>query len=172
MIVSTAIHSGLLSGEIVGLRKAGRAAATCASFAFGRLNLRPTMCWAARAPCSISTICSIFARLAGLAQAALLAMRTVVVSMSWATMRSLLALIEEPVSVMSTIASASSGTFTSVAPQENSTSHSMPCALNQRRVVSTSSVATRLPARSLAVWTGEASGTQRTQRDFWAEARL
>ena len=130
------------------------------------------MCCAARAPCSMRTICSILARLAGLAQAALFATRTVVVSISWATMRSLLALMEEPVSVMSTMASASSGTFTSVAPQENSTSHSTPCALNQRRVVSTSSVATRLPARSLAVWTGEASGTQRTQRDFWAEARL
>ncbi len=45
------------------------------------------------------------------------------------TMRSLLARMDEPVSVTSTMASTRSGTFTSVAPQENSTSAVTPCFL-------------------------------------------
>ena len=87
-------------------------------------------------------------------------------------MRSLFARSDEPVSVMSTMASTKSGTFTSVAPQENSTSAGIFRSVNQRLVVSISSVATRLPARSAAVFTGEDSGTHSTQRLLSVEARL
>src|SRR5476649_695726 len=56
------------------------------------------------------------------------------------TMRRLFAFSEEPVSVNSTIASTSSGAFTSVAPQENSTSAVTPFFFSQLRVISTNSV--------------------------------
>jgi len=74
-------------------------------------------------------------------------------------------------SVMSTIASTKSGTFTSVAPQENSTSTETFCFAKYRFTVPTSSVATRLPARSATFRIDEASGTHRTQRAFRFEAR-
>ena len=87
-------------------------------------------------------------------------------------MRSLFARSELPVSVMSTMASTRSGTLTSVAPQENSISAFTPFASKKRFVVLSNSVATRLPARSAMVLTGEDSGTHKTQRDFSTEARL
>jgi len=99
-------------------------------------------------------------------------MNLVLVSSSVSMMRSLFARIELPVSVMSTMASTRSGTFTSVAPQENSTSAAMPFLAKYRLVVSSSSVATRLPARSSGFVIDEASGTQSTQRDFSVEALL
>ena len=89
--------------------------------------------------------------------------RVVLVSRSQ-TIRRLFALSELPVSVTSTIASASRGGFTSVAPQLNSTWASTPCFANQRRVRLTTSVAMRLPCRSLTPRTGESLGTARTQR--------
>ena len=69
---------------------------------------------------------SILRRFAGCAQLALFAMNLVLVSSSVSTIRSLAARSELPVSVMSTIASTKSGTFTSVAPQENSSSTFTP----------------------------------------------
>ena len=85
-------------------------------------------------------------------------------SMSVSTMRSLFARSEEPVSVTSTIASTRSGTFTSVAPQENSTSAVTPCFARNARVISTASVAITFPCKSFTLFTGESSGTQSTQR--------
>ena len=55
------------------------------------------------------------------ASAVLLAKSCVLLSISVSMMRRRLARSDEPVSVTSTIASASIGGFTSVAPQENST---------------------------------------------------
>ncbi len=70
-------------------------------------------------------------------------------------MRSLLALMELPVSVTSTMASTRSGTLTSVAPQENSTSAFTPCFSRYLSVIPTPSVAILLPSRSLTDWMGE-----------------
>ena len=78
--------------------------------------------------------------------------------------RSLLARSDEPVSVTSTIASTRSGAFTSVAPHENSTSAVTPCSASQRFVRFTTSVAIRLPSRSLTERMSESSGTASTQR--------
>ena len=61
-------------------------------------------------------------------QDSLLAMSCVFDSSTVSMMRSLLARSEEPVSVTSTMASASTGGFTSVAPQLNSTFAVTPCA--------------------------------------------
>src|SRR3712207_1437298 len=88
--------------------------------------------------------------------------RGVLVSSGSPTIRRLLARRLEPVSVTSTIASASRGGLTSVAPQLNSTLALTPCDLSHRRVNSTSSVATRLPSRSFGDWTGESFGTHST----------
>ena len=79
-------------------------------------------------------------------------------------MRNLLSRSEEPVSVMSMIASTRSGTFTSVAPQENSSSTFTPARSKNRLVNPTASVATRLPSRSRTARIGESSGTTSTQR--------
>src|SRR3954462_9009614 len=85
-------------------------------------------------------------------------------SMIVSRMRSLFARSEEPVSVTSTIASTKSGTFTSVAPQENSTSAVTPWLARKRRVISTASVAMTLPCRSFTLRMSEASGAAMTQR--------
>src|SRR5262249_36317382 len=71
---------------------------------------------------------------------------------------------DDPVSVTSTMASASLGGFTSVAPQLNSTLACTPCCASQRDVRLTTSVATRFPCRSFGACTGESLGTARTQR--------
>ena len=93
-------------------------------------------------------------------------MKRVVVSSISSRIRRRLARREEPVSVMSTMASATPGmpALTSVVPQENSTSASMPRPARKRRVTPTSSVATRLPRRSSRERMAESSGTAMTQR--------
>ncbi len=78
--------------------------------------------------------------------------------------RRLLARIELPVSVTSTMASARRGGLTSVAPQENSTTALTPCRARKALVKPTASVAIRLPSKSFTLCTGESFGTQRTQR--------
>jgi len=83
---------------------------------------------------------------------------------SVSTIRSLLARSEEPVSVTSTMASTNSWALISVAPQENSTSAVTLCWRRYRRVRLTTSVAMRLPCRSLTDLIGECSGTASTQR--------
>ena len=74
-------------------------------------------------------------------------------------MRRLFARSELPVSVTSTMASASCGGLTSVAPQLNSTLAVTPCLREPApREVRPTSVAIRLPCRSLTVWIGESFG--------------
>ena len=76
-------------------------------------------------------------------------MNTVRDSSTVSTMRSRFARSDEPVSVISTMASASCGTFTSVAPQENSTRAFTPWRARYFFVRFTTSVAITLPSRSL-----------------------
>ena len=78
--------------------------------------------------------------------------------------RSLFARSDEPVSVISTIASTSSGALTSVAPQENSTSALTLCCRRYFRVRFTTSVAIRFPCKSLTDLISESSGTAKTHR--------
>ncbi len=172
MIVSSASQPALLKGETVGLRNDGTALMIASSASFGAFILSPTLDSASNAPLSRRAIVSILRFLTGSAQLFRLAMNLMFVSKSVSTIRSLLARRELPVSVMSTIASTRSGTFTSVAPQENSTVTGTLLAAKYRFTVLTSSVATRLPANCSAFWIGEDSGTHRTQRDFCVEARL
>ncbi len=90
---------------------------------------------------------SILERFQGSDQASLLAMSLVVDVRIVSTMRRLLALRLEPVSVTSTMASTRRA-FTSVAPHENSTRALMPRASRKRFVAPTSSVAMIFPSRS------------------------
>ena len=83
--------------------------------------MRPTCDWASIAPRNIKATDSIFSRFHESASAALLAMRWVSLSITVSMIFRWFALSELPVSVTSTIASASMGGFTSVAPQLNST---------------------------------------------------
>ena len=126
--------------------------------------LRPTLASASSAPLRSSAMVSIFLRFHSSFQASLLAISRGVELRSSSTMRSLFALREEPVSVTSTMASTSSWAFTSVAPQENSTSAFTPFFLRYFLVRLTTSVAMRLPWRSFTDLTGESSGTHSTQR--------
>ena len=91
-------------------------------------------------------------------------MKRVVLCSTSSTIRRLFARSELPVSVTSTIASASLGGFTSVAPQLNSTLavHAVPLEVARGQ-------ADRLGGDPLAlevldVWMGESSGTHSTQR--------
>ncbi len=79
----------------------------------------------------------------------MLAMSCVLDSSTVSMIFSLLARSDEPVSVTSTMASASTGGFTSVAPQLNSTLAVTPFAARYRLVVATSSVAMILPSQVL-----------------------
>src|SRR5206468_11306615 len=88
------------------------------------------------------------------------------------TIRKLFAFNDEPVSVISTIASTNSCAFTSVAPQENSTSALTLCLRRYFFVRLTTSVAIRLPFKSLADLICEFSGTARTHRAGWRVALL
>ncbi len=85
--------------------------------------MRPTRPCASIAAFSSREMFSIFVRFQESAIAAPLAMSWVLLSMTVSRMRSRLARSVDPVSVASTMASASTGGFTSVAPQENSTLH-------------------------------------------------
>src|SRR6185369_14000146 len=80
------------------------------------------------------------------------------------TIRRLFARNDDPVSVISTIASTSSWALTSVAPQENSTSALTLFFRKYFRVRLTTSVAIRFPRKSLTLRIGESSGTASTQR--------
>ena len=79
-------------------------------------------------------------------------------------MRRLLALSELPVSVTSTMASASRGGLTSVAPQLNSTWAVTPCSASQRRVRFDDLRGDALALQVLDRWIGESFGTASTQR--------
>src|SRR2546422_9999552 len=161
MIVSTATQPGWLRGDTVGLRKAGKLFNNFARFLSAMFIFRPTFASASSAPCNNKATLSIFPRFQRSFHAARLAINRGVETSSVSTIRGLFARKEEPVSVISTIASTSSCALTSVAPQENSTSAFTPCCLRYFFVRFTISVATRLPFKSFADLTGEFSGTDR-----------
>ena len=125
----------------LGCANAGICLRASASLDLSILSFKPTFPSACKAASSIKEILSIFARFSGFAQASLFAISTVFVSIKTSTILSLFARNELPVSVKSTIASTSSGTLTSVAPQENSTSASTPWEPRKPLVTWTSSVA-------------------------------
>ena len=137
-----------------------------------KFNFRPTFVSACKAAFNIMAIFSIFAFLASSAQEFLFAIKTVFVSIKTSTIRRLFARSELPVSVKSTMASTNSGTLTSVAPHENSTSADTPCSVRKFLVTSTSSVAIVLPSKSFTVFMGEFSGTAKTHFEIRLEARL
>ena len=89
--------------------------------------MRPTRPCASMAAFSSSAMFSILVRFHASSIAAWLATSCVLDSRTVSRMRSRLARSVDPVSVASTMASASTGGFTSVAPQENSTSTVTPC---------------------------------------------
>ncbi len=92
-------------------------------------------------------------------------MNRVVLCSRSSTIRRLLARSELPVSVTSTMASASRGGFTSVAPQLNSTWAVTPCRASQRlRQARPPRWRCACPAGPSRVWTGESFGTHSTQR--------
>ena len=96
------------------------------------------------------------------AQAAGLAISCVLDSITVSMIRSRLARSVDPVSVASTMPSASTGGLTSVAPHENSTVTSMPFSWKYCSVTFTSSVAMVQPAKSSAVLKRESSGAAST----------
>src|SRR5579859_6756564 len=120
-MVLMATHSGSLSAEIVGFFSAGKTPRTAERSSRWTLRRSPTLLVAAIAPCSMRMRLSAFSCFAGSAAAARSMINTVEDSRTVSMTRRRLARREEPVSVTSTMASASCGTFTSVAPQENST---------------------------------------------------
>src|ERR1035441_9923569 len=120
-IVLTATQSESLNCETVGEFNAGSTARTASRSARLTLSIRPTCDWASMAPRSMSAIWSSFSRFLGSARVALPAIRWVSLSMTVSIILRWLALSELPVSVTSTMASASVGGLTSVAPQLNST---------------------------------------------------
>ena len=113
---------------------------------------------------SSSAMLSSFVRFHVSASAVWFAINCVFDSITVSRIRSRLARSVDPVSVASTIASASTGGFTSVAPQENSTLTVTPRPAKYARVTRTSSVAMVLPSRSAADRIAESSGAASTQR--------
>ena len=77
-------------------------------------------------------------------------------------MRKLFCFKEEPVSVTSTIASTNSGTFTSVAPHENSIFALIPFSFSHFSTNPTPSVAIDFPSKSSTFLISESFGTART----------
>ena len=163
-MVFTSTQSGSDIELIVGVCSAGSTFSTLSRLFLGTFIISPTLPSAAMAPFSIMTMFSILRRLNGFFRASLFAMNRVVDCNSSSTMRRLFARSELPVSVTSTIASANRGGFTSVAPQLNSTCAFTPCRSKYRWVIFTTSVAIRLPSKSLGPRIGESSGTASTQR--------
>src|SRR5260370_17922878 len=163
-MVLTATQSGSLKGEMVGRFNAGSTAKTPSRSRFITFNINPTRPWAASAPQSIRAMFSIFLRLSVSCQAALLAINFVFDSNTVSMMRSLLARRELPVSVTSTMASARTGGFTSVAPHENSTRTGTFFFSKYCLVTLTNSVAIVQFFKSSADLYAESSGTASTQR--------
>src|SRR6266446_170759 len=126
-MVLMATHSGSLKDEIVGFFRAGSTPSTAGRSSRWTLRRRPTLLAAAMAPCSIRIRFSAFSLFQASAAAARFMMNTVADSRTVSTMRKRFARSDAPVSVTSTMASASCGTLTSVAPQENSTRAFTPC---------------------------------------------
>src|ERR1039457_352159 len=122
MMLSMESQSELYRCDTVGFFRLGSTLAMALILSAGAFIFNPTIPSAASDDLSRVAIWSILARFQGSAQAALLAISTGTDSISSQTIRSPLALIVEPVSVTSTMAShRPSTTLASVAPQENST---------------------------------------------------
>src|SRR6267154_5265510 len=121
MTVLTATHSPSAKGATVGFFNAGSTPRTAARSCLRTLSIRPTRPCAAMAPQSITARFSILRLRSGSAHAALFAINCVFDSSTVSIIRRWLARRELPVSVTSTMSSASNGGLTSVAPQENST---------------------------------------------------
>ena len=107
---------------------------------------------------------SIFVRFQSSASADALAMSWVFDSITVSRILSRFARRLEPVSVTSTMPSASTGGFTSVAPHENSTLTGTFSLSKYAFVTRTSSVAIVAPAKSAAFLYFESSGAASTQR--------
>src|SRR5712671_3370546 len=121
MTVLTATHSPSAKGATVGFFKAGSKPRTAARSGLRTLSIKPTRPCAAIAPHSITARFSILRRRSESAQAAWFAISCVFDSSTVSIIRRWFARSELPVSVTSTMASASNGGFTSTAPHENST---------------------------------------------------
>src|SRR5208337_4360517 len=157
IIVFTATQSASLNEEIVGFFNAGSAAKTACRFSRRTFSISPTRVVAAIAPCSISTMFSAFSRFAGSSADLRFIIKTVADSSTVSSTRSRFARKDDPVSVTSTMASASSGTFTSVSPHENSTRAFTPCLARYFSVMPTTSVAITLPSKSFGLRIAESS---------------
>ncbi len=120
-MVFTASHSSSLRCEMVGRLSAGSTASTAARLSWCTLSISPTLPSALMAPSSSIFMSSSLRRFHSSCQDCLLAINWVFDSSTVSMILSLLARSDEPVSVTSTMASASTGGFTSVAPQLNST---------------------------------------------------
>src|SRR5262249_57065006 len=121
MMVFTATQSSSLSGETVGRCRAGRIASTVSSAVRRTFSMIPTRPCASIAALSSSAMFPSLVAFHASAIARSLAMSCVFDSTTVSMMRRRLARSEDPVSVTSTMASARTGGFTSVAPHENST---------------------------------------------------
>src|SRR5271155_3236104 len=163
-IVFTATHPGSLKVEIVGFCSAGSTFSTPLRSSRRTFSINPTLLEARIAPCSISTMFSAFSFFQASAAAARFIIKTVADSSTVSTILNRCARSEAPVSVTSTIASASCGTFTSVAPQEKSTRARTSCRAKNPSVIFTISVAITFPSKSPTARIAESSGTASTQR--------
>src|SRR6185369_13834859 len=121
MIVLTATHSSSLNEEIVGRCSAGSCCSTLSRSRRRTFSIRPTRPCASIAARSSDDMFSSFVRFHPSASASPLAMSCVFDSRTVSRIRNRFARSVEPVSVASTMASASTGGLTSVAPHENST---------------------------------------------------
>jgi hypothetical protein len=128
------------------------------------LSIKPTRPCASIAARRSRAIFSILVRFHASASAASLAMSCVLDSITVSRMRRRLARKVEPVSVASTMASASTGGFTSVAPHENSTLTATFNLSKYALVTRTSSVAIVAPEKSPGALKRESSGAASTQR--------
>src|SRR5579872_1063981 len=127
-MVFTASQSSSLRCEIVGRFNAGSTASTRSRQSRWTLSIKPTLPRALIAPSRSMHMSSSLRRFHASFQDSTLTMSCVFDSITVSMILRLLARSDEPVSVTSTMASASTGGFTSVAPQLNSTFAVTPCA--------------------------------------------
>src|SRR5579863_1333632 len=161
--VSTAKPPSPNSIETVGVFMAGKTAITESRCSVATLSLTSTFPLASSAPNNKVRIWPMAWALSGSAAEIGLAISSGYDSSTTSSTRNPAACRARPVSVISTTASAISGTFASVAPYEGRTSAVMPCSERKRLVRFGYSVATREPDfKSAAARAGELSWTART----------
>ena len=161
----TASHSSSLSCEIVGFFKRRQHREHCRQICF--LDVQHQADFAQRVDRAFEQHANVFE----FAPFSTRRPRHLVFAINWvfdsrtvSMIRSLFARSEEPVSVTSTMASASSGGFTSVAPQLNSTFAVTPFAARYRFVARHEFGRDDLAFEVLHGRKGDASGTASTQR--------